>query len=71
MMKEQLNCIQLGVVQWFDVFILGLLLGGILVLIARTVNQWLEVRTLNKAKELDIILGKELLDIQKRLSKPE
>jgi len=71
MMKEQLNCIQLGVVQWFDVFILGLLLGGILVLIARTVNQWLEVRTLNRAKELDIILGKELLDIQKRLSKPE
>ena len=51
----------------FDIFILGLLIGGLLVVIARFAEQFLDKRILMEQKKSDLLLGEALLKMQKEL----
>lgn len=65
-----MDCLAQGLVRWFDIFCLGLMLGGITVVAARALERWSEARLERNKLELDVTLGKALLQMREALEKP-
>lgn len=63
-----MTCIEQGLVKWVDVFMLGVVLGGITVIAAQILEKWANQRLELNRKKLDLELGKSLIAMQERLN---
>jgi len=64
------ECMKTVLASHFDIFLWGVLVGGVVVVLANFLNRFMEVQFMVDKKKMDVALGEYLVHLKKQINEP-